>query len=75
MKIKRIIVLALVAIMLFAMTACDNIANKPQKDFGEYPELPKGDGYTITGKCHSHGLSSRVLPLMISLSPSYSSYT
>ena len=50
MKIKRIIVLALVAIMLFAMTACDNIANKPQKDFGEYPELPKGDGYTITGR-------------------------
>lgn len=50
MKAKRVITIFLAAIMLFSLASCDNISRQPKKEFGEYPDLPKGGGYTVTGK-------------------------
>ncbi len=50
MKAKRIITIILAVTMLFVMASCDSIDNKPKKDYGEYPDLPSSDGYTVTGK-------------------------
>lgn len=50
MKLKRIVAIGICVLMLFTMVACDNIDSKPKKEYGEYPELKKAEGYTITGK-------------------------